>query len=148
VNIYNPDGSYNVEALDSISNLLRCKRTDAKKAVEPRLASILSHVYDHFGERRIEVISGFRNQRRTTSYHYKGSASDIRVDGVKPKILQSYVESLDGGGLGVGIYPRTGFVHVDVRPPPSYRWIDYSRSDPDAPAKRPPRTWKKKKLQS
>jgi len=37
-------------------------------------------------------------------------------------------ESLDGGGMGIGIYPRSGFIHVDYRAPgePSYRWTDYS----------------------
>ena len=28
--------------------------------------------------------------------------------------------------MGIGIYPRAGFVHVDIRPEPSYRWTDYS----------------------
>ena len=34
--------------------------------------------------------------------------------------------SLDTGGMGLGIYPRAGFVHVDMRPEASYRWVDYS----------------------
>jgi uncharacterized protein YcbK (DUF882 family) len=112
--------------------------------MEPRLLSILSHVFDHFGERRIEIVSGFRNQRKTTSYHYKGSASDIRVEGVASKDLKAFVETLDAGGMGIGIYPVTGFVHIDVRPPPSYRWIDYSPSNPDAGEKKPP-PWVKKR---
>ena len=32
-------------------------------------------------------------------------------------------------GMGIGIYPRGGFVHIDVRSPPSYRWTDYSGHD-------------------
>jgi uncharacterized protein YcbK (DUF882 family) len=148
VNIYNEDGSYNIEALKGVSHLLRCKRTQAEKEIEPRLLTILSTIYDHYGEKRLEVVSGFRNQRKTTSYHFKGSAIDIRIDGVKPPKLRDYADSLDAGGMGVGLYPRTGFVHVDVRPLPSYRWIDYARSDPDNPDKRPPRGWKRKKFQS
>ncbi len=31
--------------------------------------------------------------------------------------------------MGIGIYPRSQFVHIDVRPPPSYRWIDYSAAE-------------------
>ena len=46
--------------------------------------------------------------------------------------------------MGIGIYPVTGFVHIDVRPPPSYRWIDYSPSNPDAGEKKPP-PWVKKR---
>jgi hypothetical protein len=28
--------------------------------------------------------------------------------------------------MGIGLYPRAGFVHVDIRPEASYRWTDYS----------------------
>jgi uncharacterized protein YcbK (DUF882 family) len=148
VNIYNTDGSYNVDAVKAATHILRCKRTNTEKAVDPRLLAVLSHVYDHFGERRIEIVSGFRNQQRTTSFHYKASASDIRVAGIKPATVRAFVETLDAGGMGIGFYPRSQFVHVDVRPLPSFRWIDYSTSDPDSPDKRPPRVAKKKRLQS
>jgi uncharacterized protein YcbK (DUF882 family) len=150
LNIYNLDGSYNVEALKALSRLLRCKRTDLETPIEPRLFTVLSHIYDRFGERRIEVTSGYRNQRRTTSNHYRGSATDIHVRGVDPAQLSAFVESLDSGGMGVGLYPRGGFVHVDIRPPPSYRWVDFSPTDPDDPNRRPPDGWKirKKRLQS
>jgi uncharacterized protein YcbK (DUF882 family) len=148
VNIYNPDGSYNGDAVRAASRMLRCRRTNTDKDMEPRLLAILSHVFDHFGERRIDVISGFRNQRKTSSYHYKASASDIRVDGVSARRLKEFVETLDAGGMGIGIYPITGFVHIDVRPPPSYRWTDYSRSNPDAEQKKPPPWVKRRRLQS
>jgi uncharacterized protein YcbK (DUF882 family) len=148
INIFNPDGSYNVEAIQAASHMLRCRRTDTQKDMEPRLLAILSHVFDHFGEQRIDVVSGFRNQRKTTSYHYKGTAADIRIEGVPARKLKAFVETLDSGGMGIGIYPVTGFVHVDVRPPPSYRWVDYAKSNPDAVQKKPPRWFKKKRLQS
>ncbi len=142
-NIYNSDGSYNVDAVQEVSHLLRCKRTDTEKEIEPRLMVILSHVYDHFGNKPIQVVSGYRNQRRTSSFHYKAAATDIRIPGVSPTKVRAFVESLDAGGMGIGLYPRSQFVHVDVRPPPSYRWVDYSRADPDSPDKRPPRSVKK-----
>ena len=105
---------------------------------------ILSHVYDRF-RRPIEIVSGYRNQQKQTSYHFKGSAADIRIPGISNRKVRGFVESLDGGGMGVGFYPRVGFVHVDVRPPPSYRWIDRSRSNPNSADKRPPRGWKRKR---
>jgi uncharacterized protein YcbK (DUF882 family) len=149
VNIYNEDGSYNIEALQAVSRLMRCKRTQAVKEMEPRLLTVLSTIYDHFGERRLELVSGYRNQRRTTSYHFRASASDIRIAGVRPTKIRDYADSLDAGGMGVGLYPKAEFVHVDVRPLPSYRWIDYARSDGGtSPDKRPPRGWKRKKLTS
>ena len=88
VNIYNQDGSYNVESLRSLDHVLRCRRTDDEKPIEPRLFTILSHVYDHFGGKPIDVVSGYRNQRKKTSNHYKGTATDIRIEGVTPKKIR------------------------------------------------------------
>jgi uncharacterized protein YcbK (DUF882 family) len=125
VNLYNDDGSYNPDALDQLNHFWRCKRTGTEKAIDPRLYEMLSRIYDHFGK-RLELVSGFRNQKRTSSFHFHGSASDIRIAGVSEKALHKFVTSLDTGGMGIGIYPRAGFVHVDIRPEPSYRWTDYS----------------------
>ena len=148
VNIYNEDGSYNIDALRVLDHVLRCRRTADEKPIEPRLFTILSHVYDHFGSKPIDIVSGYRNQRKKTSNHYKGTASDIRIEGVTSKKIEAFAETLDTGGMGIGIYPRGQFVHVDVRPLPSYRWTDYSAPNPNAAEKRPPRGWKRKKLQS
>jgi uncharacterized protein YcbK (DUF882 family) len=148
VNIYNKDGSYNLDALEEIDQVLKCRRTDESKPMDPQLLTYLSHVYDHFGGKPLEIVSGFRNQRKQTSNHYKGTATDIRISGVSIKTIRAFAETLDRGGMGIGIYPRTGFVHIDVRSPPSYRWTDYSGAGSNASEKRPPRGWKRKKLQS
>ncbi len=148
VNIYNPDGSYNVKALAEISHIFKCRRSGLEHDIDTRLITVLSHVYDHFGGRRIELLSGYRFQRRTTSNHFHGAAADILIAGVDPRKIRAYVETIDAGGMGVGYYPRVGFVHVDVREPPRYRWIDYSRSNPDAPGRQPPRGIKRRNPQS
>ena len=148
VNIYNPDGSFDVQALAEINHVFKCRRSGLEHDIDTRLITILSHVYDHFGGKRIELLSGYRFQRRTTSNHFHGTAADIRIPGVNPRKIRGYVETLDAGGLGVGWYPRVGFVHVDVRQPPSYRWIDYSRSNPDARDRQLPRGFKRKDPES
>jgi uncharacterized protein YcbK (DUF882 family) len=125
VDLYDEDGAYNPDALDQLNHFWRCKRTGTEKAIDPRLYVMLSRIYDHFGK-RIELVSGFRNQKRTSSFHFHGSASDIRIPGISDKVLHKFVSSLDTGGMGIGIYPRAGFVHIDIRPEPSYRWTDYS----------------------
>ena len=123
VNLYNLDGTFDAQALESLENVFRCKRTGDRRPIDPRLLEILSHVHDRYGQ-RIQLLSGYRNQENTHSYHYQGAAADIRVPGVSIRALRRFVESLDRGGMGVGLYPKSGFVHVDVRPPPSYRWVD------------------------
>jgi len=148
VNIYNSDGSFNVQALAEINHIFKCRRSGLEHEIDTRLVTILSHVYDHFGGKRIELLSGYRFQRRTTSNHFHGAAADIRIPGIDPRKIRSYVETLDAGGMGVGWYPRVGFVHVDVRQPPSYRWIDYSRSNPDARDRMLPRGFKRKDPES
>jgi uncharacterized protein YcbK (DUF882 family) len=148
VNIYNEDGSYNLQALAEINHIFKCRRSGLEHDIDTRLLTILSHVYDHFGGKRIELLSGYRFQRRTTSNHFHGTAADIRIPGIDPLKVRAFVSTLDAGGMGVGWYPKVGFVHVDVRQPPSYRWIDYSRSNPDARDRQPPRGFKRKNPQS
>jgi uncharacterized protein YcbK (DUF882 family) len=146
VNIFHDDGSYDIDALRAVSHLLRCVKTDAERDIEPRLLVVLSRIYDHY-RKPIEVTSGYRNQRKTSSYHFRGSATDIIVPGVKLLDLRAYVDSLDHDhtGMGIGLYPRAGFVHVDVRSAPSARWIDNAPVDHDAPERRPPRGWSTKR---
>jgi uncharacterized protein YcbK (DUF882 family) len=148
VNIYAEDGSFDDAALARLDELFRCRRSNEARAVDPRLFETLSRVYDHFGKRRIELVSGFRYLERDSSRHHHASAMDIRIDGVTIKEMYAFAESLDRGGMGIGLYPSSGFVHIDFRAPgePSYRWTD--RSGPDRPSKkkaRPGRTVRAKK---
>ena len=126
VELYNPDGSINEESLDQLNHFWRCKRTGTEKPINPHLFELLSLLQDHFDGRTLELVSGFRNQKRTTSFHFHGSASDIRMPGVSDKQLHAFMQTLDTGNMGLGMYPRAGFIHVDVRPEPSYRWVDWS----------------------
>ena len=148
INLYNDDGSYNSDALERASHLLRCRRTATERPIAPQLLMLLSHVEDHFDGKPLEIVSGYRNQRKTTSNHFKGTATDIRIAGVAPRKVREFAETLDGGGMGIGLYPRSGFVHIDVRSSPSYRWVDYSPPGSNEAEKRPPIGWKRKKLQS
>jgi uncharacterized protein YcbK (DUF882 family) len=148
VNIYNPDGSYNVQALAEIGHIFKCRRSGLEHDIDTRLITILSHIHDHFGGRRIEILSGYRFQRRTSSNHFHGTAADFRVPGVPTRKVRDFVEALDAGGMGVGWYPKVDFIHVDIRQSPSYRWIDYSRSNPDARDRLPPRGFKRKNPES
>jgi uncharacterized protein YcbK (DUF882 family) len=126
VNIYKADGTYDDAALAKLDEIFRCSRTGAVRAVRAELYEQLSRFFDHFEGKRIELVSAFRFQERNSSRHFHASAMDIRIKGVSINEMYRYAESLDGGGMGIGIYPVSGFIHVDYRAPgePSYRWTD------------------------
>jgi uncharacterized protein YcbK (DUF882 family) len=128
VNIYGQDGELDDDALAQLDNHFRCRRSGELRAVDPRLYEILSTVYDHFGQQRIELVSAFRNQPNQGSRHYHASAMDIRIPGVSTRELYDFASTLDMGNMGIGRYPTSDFVHIDFRAPgeKSYRWTDHS----------------------
>jgi len=128
VNIYKEDGSLNEASLAQLDELFRCKTTGEVRAVRSELYEQLSRIYDHFGGKRVDLVSGFRFAERSSSRHFHASAMDIRIAGVSIRDMYNYAESLDGGDMGIGLYPTSGFIHVDFRAPgePSYRWTDLS----------------------
>ena len=75
----------------------------------------------------VHVVSGYRRDR-AGSRHTQGRAVDMMIDGVSNDQLAAYLRGL--GFVGVGFYPRAGFVHLDVRDA-SYFWVDDSA--PGAP---------------
>ncbi|HLL22261.1 MAG TPA: DUF882 domain-containing protein [Kofleriaceae bacterium] len=128
VNIYKPDGSFDDAALAKLDELFRCRATGEVRAVRSELYEQLSRIYDHFGGKRVDLVSGFRMKERNSSRHHHASAMDIRIKGISIREMYAYAETLDGGDMGIGLYPSSQFVHVDFRAPgePSYRWTDHS----------------------
>lgn len=89
------------------------------------LVSILQQIRDHYGK-AVHINSAYRTEAHnkkiggaTYSQHKYGIAADIHIDGVKPKDLAAYVETLLPSSGGIGTY--SSFVHVDVRRTKS-RW--------------------------
>jgi uncharacterized protein YcbK (DUF882 family) len=129
VNIYKKDGSFDEASLAKLDEVMRCRQTGEVRAVRADLYEQLSRISDHFGgDKRVELISGFRFAERSSSRHYHASAMDIRIKGVTIRDMYRYAESLDGGDMGIGLYPTSNFIHVDFRAPGerSYRWTDRS----------------------
>ena len=127
-NIYKADGTFDEAALAQLDHLFRCKRSGEERAVDPRVYEMLSRIQDHFAGHRAVLISGFRFQERDSSRHFHASAMDIRITDIGLDELYAFAQTLDVGGMGMGIYPNSQFIHVDFRAPgePSYRWVDYS----------------------
>jgi uncharacterized protein YcbK (DUF882 family) len=113
-------------ALKQFEKMMRSGQ--ATHDVDPRLVALVGIVSNHFGGRKIEVVSGFRpfssTQYTAHSNHNSGRALDFRIEGVPNEVLRDFCKTLRD--VGVGYYPNSTFVHLDVRDTPAY-WVDYSR---------------------
>ncbi len=99
--------------------------------IHPRLIQLIAKVSQHFGGNTIEVVSGYRTTKAGKgSRHRKGRAIDFRVQGVSTKKVLAYIKTFQR--VGVGYYPNSGFVHLDVRTTWTH-WIDYA--GPGQPAR-------------
>jgi hypothetical protein len=97
--------------------------------VHKGLLQRLQKVANRYPGRAIEVISGYRPDARETSRHYHGRALDLRVSGITREQLVTFLRGVED--TGVGYYPNSYFVHMDVRDAKAY-WVD--RSGPGEPA--------------
>lgn len=106
-----------------IAQVLATKSGDTMP-IDKRLVELLADVSDTFGGRTLRVVSGVRlGNTPEGSRHRHGRAIDFVVDGVPNEVLRDYVKTFDQ--VGVGFYPNSHFVHLDVRDQWTY-WIDLS----------------------
>lgn len=118
-------GNYVPESLAEINHLLRDYRTGELKKASLALLDAL-HELGHRLESRepFQVISGYRSPATNAllranaegvakhSMHVEGKAADIRLPGCDLSHLHRAAMDLHRGG--VGYYPASDFVHVDV----------------------------------
>jgi uncharacterized protein YcbK (DUF882 family) len=117
-------GRFAASELDRLSHALRDTRRGNEHPVDPALADLVYDLQLHFRANALRVISGYRTELGAGhSNHGRGRAVDLIVPGVDDEEVARYVRAK--GFTGVGVYPSSGFVHVDVRPV-SYYWIDRS----------------------
>ncbi len=118
------DGGFRAYDADRLAHRLRDTRTNNELPLDPELLDLVYQVQTHFKAGAIRVISGYRTRTPTgQSNHGRGRAIDIIVPGTKDEDVAQFVRSR--GFVGVGLYPTSGFVHVDIRPQ-SYYWVDRS----------------------
>jgi len=90
--------------------------------IHPRLISVIYEAARHFEAPYVVITSGYRPGSKS-SMHYWGRAADIQIPGVPCRKLAEHLRT--HGFVGVGVYPRTGGVHVDIRRE-SYYWISWA----------------------
>lgn len=124
--VYRRGDRYIPSAIARLELFLRDHRTGTVFQLDRRIFDLLHDLTVAVGrpEDEIDIICGYRRAwsneflRRTTSgvasnsLHMLGEAIDIRIPGVPTSELRDAALSLGRGG--VGFYPDSGFVHVDV----------------------------------
>lgn len=118
-------GRYDPSVLRAINHILRDHRTGEVGAVAVELLDLLHRLRLRFeSAQSFHVISGFRSFATNAALHRKsrkvasqslhlyGKAIDIRVPGLQTRELRTLALSLASGG--VGYYPQSDFVHVDI----------------------------------
>ena len=122
---YFSGGRYLPHALEAVNHLLRDFRTGEAGPMAPALFDLL-HDLAVLTETRhpFEVISAYRSPQTNAalrarssgvasgSLHLQGKAIDIRLADVPLATLRDAALSLRRGG--VGYYPASRFVHVDI----------------------------------
>jgi uncharacterized protein YcbK (DUF882 family) len=122
---YWENGAYVPGALAAVNHVLRDHRNNEVHEIEPRLLDLLTALSQRLDAGpQFEVISGYRSPATNamlhaessevarSSLHTQGMAIDIRMAGLDLAYLHSAALGLDLGG--VGYYPSSDFVHVDV----------------------------------
>jgi uncharacterized protein YcbK (DUF882 family) len=124
------NGQYVPDALHAVNHVLRDFRTGDTHMMDPNLLNLLVLLSDKTESLSpFYVISGYRSPHTNAllrdeggastgvakkSLHMQGQAIDIRMADVQLAHLHKAALSLGMGG--VGYYPTSDFVHVDVGP--------------------------------
>ena len=123
--LYWESGRYLKPSLSDINYILRDHRTDEVMSMDLSLLDLLHAIHLKVGTQEpFHIISGYRSARTNAflckqnrgvvnnSLHLCGKAVDIRLPGYELSSLRRVAVNLRAGG--VGYYPRSDFVHVDV----------------------------------
>jgi uncharacterized protein YcbK (DUF882 family) len=119
-------GNFDSGALDALDHLFRCHYNDKVFPIDPGLYVLLDAVRTKLGAtgRRYRIYSGYRSPEYNmllrkksrgvakNSYHLKGMAADIVLEGVRLNDLHRMSLKLKKGGVG----KYSQFVHLDVGP--------------------------------
>ena len=124
--LFDRQGRLRPQALSRLRDFLTDPRSKIDHPIHWRLASLLVATAAHYPGRTLEVISGYRhrNKHHKKSKHTRGRALDFRVKGVPNRELFDLLRR-SFADVGVGYYPNSTFVHLDVRKK-SAIWVDYS----------------------
>jgi len=127
LSLFTPDGKINKVTSKVFQGMMFDHRTNKEHKIHSRLIYLVAKVAEHFEFKTLIIYSGYRaydkEQQTKESKHNVGRAIDFSVEGVSNWKLMKYCRTFTN--VGVGYYPRSYFVHLDVREQDAF-WIDYS----------------------
>jgi uncharacterized protein YcbK (DUF882 family) len=128
--VYRIGQTYIPDALDKLNYFLRDHNTQDVSNYDPKEFDVLHAMMSRLGRLNgmIQVVCGYRTPETNAalrqnspwtgvaehSQHMEGHAIDLRVPGASTAQIRNAALSLGAGG--VGYYPVSQFVHVDVGP--------------------------------
>lgn len=125
--VYWENGAYVPDAVTALDKVLRDYRNDEVHPIDRSLYDLLDQIARKTESKSpFQVISGYRSPATNRllskrsgevakkSLHMDGKAMDIFLEDVELKHVRA--AALDLGVGGVGFYPTSNFVHVDVGP--------------------------------
>ncbi len=140
--VYRVGNLYLPDAIEKLNLFLRDHRTQAEADYDPREFDLLHSLMASMGRANgvIDIVCGYRSPEsneylRTRasvtgvaehSQHMLSKAIDIRVPGVSTLMLRNAALAMGAGG--VGYYPGSQFVHVDVGPVREWQFGGFSRA--------------------
>jgi uncharacterized protein YcbK (DUF882 family) len=107
--VYRRGDAYVAGSVEQLDNFLRDHRTGDVIALDPKLFDLLNDV-----TAANEMLRNAGHEVAKHSQHILGEAIDIRIPGVSTARLRDAALGLHRGG--VGYYPQSQFVHVDLGP--------------------------------
>ena len=123
---------YKLSGLFEVNKAFIDYRAKEMTRIDVKLVNLLYEIKQHLGyDKQFNIVSGYRSPKTNAalskrrkgvaknSYHIKGQAVDIYVPNVSLKKLKDVAIGLKQGG--VGYYPRSNFLHVDVGPVRTWR---------------------------
>ena len=119
------EGTYVPDALTEINKAFRDWRTGEIHPIEPKVLDVLHRIGRALETKcHFELLSGYRSPKTnamlhqldpgvaTNSLHMKGLATDVSLPGRPLREVYETARAIKMGG--VGYYPDSNFIHVDV----------------------------------
>lgn len=125
---YYENGRYIEDAMHALDRMMRDHLSNSVAEMDPRLYDLLADLHTLMDSNQpFQLISGYRSPETNTmlanksravarnSFHLRGWAADVRLQGRDLRQLARAAISLKRGG--VGMYSRrSNFIHVDSGP--------------------------------